>query len=84
MVIDDGLQTSDTPVIVGAAAVVIVTAAVPDFAGSALEVALIVSVPEAGAFAGAAYNPALVIVPDTADQVTSELKLPVPNTVAEH
>jgi hypothetical protein len=38
-----------------------------------VEVALIVSDPEAGTVAGAVYNPELEIVPETADQVTAEL-----------
>jgi hypothetical protein len=72
-VIDAGLHTTATPVIVGAGGVVIVIVAVPDLVGSALEVALMTSDPEAGTFAGAAYNPTLEIVPDVADQETSEV-----------
>jgi hypothetical protein len=51
-VIDVGLHTSVTPVMVGAAAV-IETVAVPDLVVSCVEVALMVSEPEAGAVAGA-------------------------------
>lgn len=58
--------------------------AVPTFVESCIEMALIVSDPEAGAVDGAVYMPVPVIVPDTADQVTVELKVPEPNTVAEH
>lgn len=63
---------------------VTVTFVVPDFVESCVEVALIVAEPEAGAADAAVYAPALVSVPESADQVTAELKLPVPATVAEH
>jgi hypothetical protein len=38
-----------------------------------VEVAVMVSEPEAGTAAGAVYSPELEIVPETADQVTAEL-----------
>jgi hypothetical protein len=46
---------------------------VPDLVESSVDVALIVSEPEAGALAGAVYSPELETVPETADQVTVEL-----------
>jgi hypothetical protein len=50
-----------------------VTVAVPDLVESCVDVALIMSDPEAGAVAGAVYRPELEIVPETADQDTVEL-----------
>jgi hypothetical protein len=64
-----GAQETPTEVIVGG---VTATVAVPDFEESCVEVALIVSDPEAGTVAGAVYSPELEIVPETADQVTVE------------
>ena len=79
-----GLQARETAVIAGVAGAVMVIFAVPSFVGSSDDVALTVSEPEVGAVAGAVYKPVFEIVPETADQVTLELKLPVPVTVAEH
>jgi hypothetical protein len=66
-----GLHETLTDVIVGGA--VIVRLAEPDLVESWVDVALIVSDPEAGTVAGAVYSPELEIVPETADQVTAEL-----------
>jgi hypothetical protein len=52
---------------------VTVNAAVPDLVESCVEVALTVSDPEVGMVAGALYSPELEMVPETADQVTTEL-----------
>lgn len=57
------------------------TVAVPDFAGSCVDVAVMTALP---ATAGAVNDPDALIVPLVADQVTAELKLPVPWTVAEY
>ncbi|HEX4311460.1 MAG TPA: hypothetical protein VHZ25_15610 [Acidobacteriaceae bacterium] len=56
-------------------------AAVPDFDGSSVLVALTVTL---AAAAGAVNSPAELIDPPEADQVTALLKLPVPCTVALH
>jgi len=61
-----------------------VTVADPDFVVSWVEVAVIVSDPEVGTLAGAVYAPELDILPETADHVTAELYVPVPDTTAEH
>jgi len=45
----------------------------PDFVGSSVEFAVIVSLPEAGTVAGAVYNPEFETVPATADQKTPVL-----------
>lgn len=66
-----GVHETLTDVIVDGA--VIVTLAEPDLVESWVEVALMVSVPEAGTDIGAMYRPELEIVPETADQVTAEL-----------
>ena len=58
----------------------VVSLAWPDFVVSCTEVAVTVTAPE---FA-AVNNPALEIDPALACQVTAELKLPVPCTLAEH
>ena len=71
-----GLQVALTEVIVGAGMVMV---AEPDLLVSCTEVAVQLPVPEA---AGVKTPPA-VIVPLVADQVTAELKAPVPSTVAE-
>ena len=68
---DAGEQTTVTEVIVDGTVTVIV--AKPDLVESCVEVAVIVSDPEAGTDAGAVYSPELEIVPETADQVTVEL-----------
>jgi hypothetical protein len=65
-----GVHETLTDVIVGGG--VTVTVAVPDFVESCMEVALIVSDPEAGTVGGAVYSPEPEIVPETADQVTVE------------
>jgi hypothetical protein len=52
---------------------VTVNVADPDLVESWVAVALTVSDPEVGMFAGAVYNPELEIVPEAADQVTAEL-----------
>ena len=72
-VIDVGLQTRETAVIVGDVAAVMVILAVPSFVVSWVEVALTISEPEAGTVAGAVYSPVLEMVPEVADQVTAEL-----------
>ncbi len=69
--IDAGEHVTVTEVIVGGTVTVIV--AEPDLVESCVEVALMVSEPEAGAVAGAVYSPELEIAPETADQVTPEL-----------
>jgi hypothetical protein len=61
-----------------------VTVAAPDLVESCVLVAVIVALPEAGIDEGAVYKPELVIVPESADQVTAELKFPVPVTATEH
>ena len=84
LVIDAGLHVRETPLIVGAGAAVMAMVAVPDLDGSALEVALMVSEPDDGTVVGAEYMPPVVIDPEMAVQEMSELKLPVPDTVAVH
>jgi hypothetical protein len=61
-----------------------VTVALPDLLVSWVEVAVIVTGSEVTPPGGAVNKPELEIVPALADQVTLELKLPVPITVAEH
>ena len=56
----------------------------PHFVKSCVEVAFTAAVPEAGTTTGAVYRPLEVIAPESTDQVTAELKLPVPETLAEH
>jgi hypothetical protein len=53
LVIDDGLQVSDTAVMTGDAGAVMAIFAVPSFAASAVEVAFTLSKPEAGTVEGA-------------------------------
>src|SRR5579864_9269937 len=78
----DGLQTTPTEVIAGGGGVdCTVTEAVPDFVVSCVLVAFTVTVP---ATAGAVKAPFALIPPAPADQLTAELKLPVPWTVAVH
>ena len=74
--IEAGEQTTDTAVIV--TGMVTVTVDDPDLVESCVEVAVIVAVP---APAGV-KTPADVIVPPLAVQLTAELKLPVPVTLA--
>lgn len=47
--------------------------AVPDFDESSSDVAVTVSEPEVGTVPGAVYSPELEILPEVADQVTTEL-----------
>jgi hypothetical protein len=77
----DGLQMTPTEVIAGGGVDCTVTDAVPDFVVSCVLVAFTVTVP---ATAGAVKAPFALIPPAPADQVTAELKLPVPCTVAVH
>ena len=58
-----------------------VTEAVPDLVVSCALVAVTVTEPAAP---GAVKTPAALMLPDAADHVTAELKLPVPCTVALH
>lgn len=53
--------------------VVTVTDVEPNLVESWVLVAVIVTLPETGTEEGAVYKPALVIVPESADQVTPEL-----------
>lgn len=69
----EGAQTTATEVMVGAACTV--TEAVPDLVVSCALVAVTVTDP---AEAGAVKSPAESMVPAAADQVTAELKFPVP------
>jgi hypothetical protein len=75
-----GLQVTITAVIVGAAACT-VTGALPDLVVSCVLVAVTIKLPTAG---GAVRSPLELTVPLLADQVTVDLKLPVPRTVALH
>lgn len=70
--IDVGEHATATEVMVTGIAVT-VTLAEPALVESWVEVAVMVSEPEAGTAAGAVYSPELEIVPETADQVTAEL-----------
>jgi hypothetical protein len=72
---DVGKHTAVTEVIVEGA--VTVTVAEPDLVKSSVDVAVIATVP----VAEGVNTPADVIVPYVADQVTPELKLPVPLSV---
>ena len=81
-VMEDGVQTTLTEVIVGAAAMV--RFAKPDLVASCVLFAMIVAWPPVGTVAGAVNSPEVVIVPASVDQVTAEPKLPVPVTVAMH
>jgi hypothetical protein len=76
----DGLHATCTEVTVEADDCT-VSAAVPDFVGSCVLVAVTVAVP---AEAGAVKTPAALTVPLLADQATTELYVPVPFTVAVH
>lgn len=69
---EEGEQLTVTEAIVTGTAVT-VTLAEPVLVESAVEIAVIVSDPEAGTIAGAVYIPELEIVPETADHVTAEL-----------
>lgn len=60
------------------------TAVEPDFFESCIDVAVMVSAPDAGAADGAVYSPPLVIDPEPADHATLLLMLPVPVIVAMH
>jgi len=75
---DAGEHVGETEVIV--ARMITVTVAEPDFVGSWVDVAVTIGVPAAEGV----NIPADVIAPPIADQVTAVLKLPVPETVAEH
>ena len=72
VVIVDGVAVTETAVMETAMPVKSMVA-VPNFVGSSTEVALTVSEPEAGRLAGWVYSPELDMVPETADQVTTEL-----------
>jgi hypothetical protein len=76
----DGSQATWTEVMVEADDCT-VTEAEPDFVESCVLVAVTVAVP---AEAGAVKTPLVFTVPPLADQVTAELKFPVPFTVALH
>ena len=75
--IDDGEHVAETEVIVGGGTITVITAA-PDLVASCKEVALQLAVPAAAGV----NTPADVMVPLVADQLTAELKAPVPSTVA--
>jgi hypothetical protein len=77
-----GLQVVVTPVIVGAGGFTVIVAD-PDFVESCTDVAVIVAC-VAVITVGAVKTPEAVIVPALADQVTVELKLPVPCIVGVH
>jgi hypothetical protein len=77
-------QETVTDVIVGAVGAVIAIFAEPSFVGSSVEIALTLSEPDVGTVDGEVYRPEVETVPEAADQVTFELKVPVPETVAEH
>ena len=57
----------------GGTGVTVVILAEPVFVESSVEVAVMVSDPEAGTVAGAVYSPELEMAPETADQLTVEL-----------
>ncbi len=76
----DGLHATPTEEIVGGVACTVIIA-VPDLVVSCVLVAVTVTDP---AEPGAVNNPLPLIVPPLAVQVTAELKLPVPCTVALH
>jgi hypothetical protein len=77
----DGVQTSVTAVIVGPAEVTLIFADPNMFVYPVTaELALQVAVPAPDGV----KSPPLLIVPPVAVHVTSELKAPVPKTVAEH
>ncbi len=77
-----GLQLTATEVMVGATVWTwTLTGAVPDFVASWVLVAVTVTLP---AEAGAVKSPLELMLPPLALQVTAELKLPVPCTVAVH
>ena len=80
MPIVEGVQVAATEVIVGTAAWTVIEA-IPDLVVSCALVAVTFTVP---AIAGAVKSPAELMLPPAADQVTTELKLPVPCTVALH
>jgi len=71
VVIIVGELVTETELIVEAT--INVTVAEPDSPGFSVDVAVMVSDPEAGTLAGAVYSPMPEIVPETADQVRAEL-----------
>ncbi|HEX4019932.1 MAG TPA: hypothetical protein VHX63_02210 [Acidobacteriaceae bacterium] len=66
-------DAGEIEIVPAAGGAVTVKVAEPVLVESWVEVALMVSDPEAGTVAGAVYSPELEIVPETADQVTAEL-----------
>jgi hypothetical protein len=71
----DGAHVTETELTVEPGATCTETAAFPDTAGFCMLVAVMVAV---AAEAGAVKSPDELIMPTLADQVTEELKLPVP------